>query len=364
MKKVILFLVLSLLLSGIAYATYLYIQELNPTWERRAGLLASYKTVINKDKTQGNYSYKSKTGTVRLLLSKDKRYEIYLKREGVEYLYSKGAWNKTVDESVFPERVSYLLESEKIEASEGEFRFRHHEMKGLFFDPQKKNAPIKYYVHFPKKGLVYETWEFRIQKEGLLDIKTNKMYKGVDQKTSKGQQTKPNSPKKSATNTPKVSTKERHEKANIIPTSIQKIKNKVEAVYDCKGGYGAMTVRLVLLRGMEFEIHVVENDKEFLYSKGIYAGGRRISLNGEEIAQEYAAYRLEKHSYHGTLVNDTESEDGMKAIRKIAEVWKAKTIFETWIFRKTDDGNFLDVNDKKVFVYNKALSQYNIAALK
>jgi len=366
MKKIVLFLILATLLSGVAYGTYLYIQELNPTWERRAGLSEGYKTVINKDNIKGTYSYRSKTGTMRLLLSKDKMYEIYLTREGTEYLYSKGSWNKAIDESVFPERVSYLLESEKIEGSAGVFRFRHHEMKGFFFDPQKKNAPIKYYVHFPKKGLVYETWEFRIKKGGLLDLKTSKIYKGTGKETSKGQKgARTKSSNASGSNVAsKVPTKERHEKAKIVPTSIQEIKNKVESVYDCKGGYGAMTVRLVILNGMSFEIHIVEGDKEFLYSKGVYAGGRKISLNGSEIAQEYAAYRLEKHNYHGTLVDDRGAEDGMKAIREVGEVWNAKTIFETWMFRKTDEGNLLDINDKKVFIYNEALSKWNMAEVK
>jgi hypothetical protein len=361
MKKIVLFLTLALLLSGIAYATYLYIQELNPTWERRAGLVESNDTVINKENLKGTYTYKSKTGIVRLNLSKDKLYEIYLTREGVEYLYSKGSWNKKVDESVFPEQVSYLLKSEKIEGSEGEFRFRHHEMKGLFFDPQKKNAPIKYYVHFPKTGLVYETWEFRIKEEGLLDVKTRKTYKGAAQGTSKGEKKK----KTAKASVPsKISIKERHEKANIVPTDIQKIRNKVESVYDCKGGYGAMTVRLVILQGMAFEIHILEKDKEFLYSKGIYAGNSRISLNGVEIAKEYATYRLDKHACRGTFVNDTGNDGKMEVVRKIAEIKKAKTIFETWIFSKTDEGNLLDVNDKKVFVYNKALSKWNMAEVK
>jgi hypothetical protein len=362
MKKIALFLILAALLSGIAYGAYLYIQELNPTWERRAGLSEGYKTVINKDKIKGTYSYKSRTGRMRLILSKDKRYEIFLKREGTEYLYSKGSWNKKVDESVFPERVSYLLESEKIEGSAGAFRFRHHEMKGFFFDPQKKNAPIKYYVHFPKKGLVYETWEFRINKSGLLDVKTSKIYKGASKEIKAPVAKTPNT--SGANITSKVPTKERHEKANIVPTSIQGIKSKVESVYDCKGGYGAMTVRLVILNGMSFEIHIVEGDKEFLYSKGIYAGGRKISLNGSEIAQEYAVYRLEKHNYHGTFVDDRGAEDGMKAIREVGEVWNAKIIFETWMFRKTDEGNLLDINDKKVFVYNEALSKWNMAEVK
>jgi hypothetical protein len=354
MKKIILFLILALLLSGIAYGTYLYIQELNPTWERRAGLVEAYQTNLDKESIQGTYTYKSKTGTMRLILSKEKAYEIYLMREGVEYLYSQGSWIRTIDESVFPEKVSYLLKSEKIEASAGEFRFRHHEMKGFFFDPQKKNAPIKYYVHFPKQGSVYETWTFRINEGGLLDVKTSNIYQRIGEETQEEEKALKFKTTKVA---PKVSTKERHAKANITPTSIQKIKNKVESVYDCKGGYGAMTVRLVILSGMNFEIHILENDKEFLYSKGVYAGARRISLNGTEIAAKYAAYRLENHSYHGTLINDRGVEKGMKAIRTVGEVWNAKTIFETWMFRKTEDGNFLDMNDKKVFVYNKDLSK-------
>lgn len=361
MKKIILFLILGLLLSGIAYGTYLYIQELNPTWERRAGLIEAYKTNLDEDAIQGTYSYESKTGTMRLLLSKDKAYEIYLKREGVEYLYSKGSWKKAVDESVFPEQISYLLESEKIKGSAGEFRFRHHEMKGFFFDPQKKNALIKYYVHFPKQGLVYETWEFRINEGGLLDMKTRNIYQKIDQKTEEEEKELKTKKAKVA---PKVSAKERHAKANMVPTSLQKIKHKVESVYDCKGAYGAMTVRLVFLTGMNFEFHILEGEKEFLYSKGVYAGGTRISLNGLELEQKYAAYRLEKHNYHGTFVNDAGGDEGMKAIRKVGEVWTAKTIFETWMFRKTADGNLLDMNDKKVFVYNKDLSKWNMAGVK
>lgn len=361
--------ILALLLSNIGYGTYLYIQELNPSWERRAGLSIDDKEGINKNNIQGAYSYQSKTGLVRLILSKNKAYEMYLTRAGTEYLYSKGAWERTIDESVFPERVHYLLKSEPIKGVVGEFRFRHHEMKGLFFDAQKENTQIKYYGYFPKEGNVYETWEFRLKKDVLLDLKTNKLYKATQKKSKvqsnkKTSKAKPSKKQSGSNSMPKVSRKERHEKANIIPTNIQTIKNKVESVYDCKGGYGAMTVRLVLLRGMEFEIHILENKQEFLYSKGVYAGGRRISLNASELKQEYVAYRLEKHNYHGTFVNDKGGEDGMKAIRKVGEVWNAKTIFETWIFRKTEDGNLLDINDKKVFVYNKTLSKWNMAEVK
>lgn len=363
MKKIVLFLTLAILLSGIAYATYLYIQELNPSWERRAGLSEGYKTAILQDNIEGTYSYQSKTGTMRLILSKDKRYEIYLMRKGANYLYSKGTCDKVVDESVFPEQTSYRLKSEAIEGRVGEFRFRHHEMKGRFLDLQKKEALIKYYVHFPKKGLVCETWEFIGSEDGLWDMKTNKIYREVSTKTAKALKAK-NSKKPKSTIALNASTKERHTKADIVPTNIQKIKNKVESVYDCKGGYGAMTVRLVILSGMTFQVHIVEDGRAFLYSKGVYADGRRISLNGTEIAREYAAYRFEKHAYHGTFVNDTGSEDGMKAIRRIGDVWKAKIIFETWVFSKTGDGNLLDVNDKKLFVYNKNLSEWNMAAVK
>lgn len=365
MKKIFFFLILTVLLSGIAYGTYLYIQELNPSWERRAGLVENYKSTFEDKKTEGSYTYSSKTGLVRLDLSKNNLFEMYLKREGVDYLYAKGKWKTSIDESVFPERISYLLESDALEGLLAEFRFRFHEMKGLFFDT-KNGKPIKYYGYFPKEGTVFETWEFIPKGKDLLDIKTNKIYQGVSNSGKKRQKSANKKPTKkmntSKKNTPvAVSTKERHDKANIVPASIQKIKSKVESVYDCKNGYGAMLVRLVFLSGMKFEIHVLEEGKEFLYSKGVYAGGQRVSLNALEIKPEYAAYRLEKHPYHGTFVNDTGGEDGMKAIRKVAEVWKAKSIFETWMFRKTDDGHFLDMNDKKTFKYNKSLSKWNMA---
>lgn len=357
--------ILTALLSGIAYATYLYIQELNPSWERRAGLVDNYKTTFEDEKLEGIYTCSSKTGVVRLVLSKNNLFEIYLKREGADYLYAKGKWKTSIDESVFPERISYSLESEKIEGLVAEFRFRFHEMKGLFFDAQN-GKPIQYYGYFPKEGTVLETWEFRRKGKDLLDVKTNKTYQGIgsntgsqQKKSGKNNTKKANKSQKSAA--PVLSIKERHEKANIVPTNIQKIKSKVQSVYDCENGYGAMTVRLVFLSGMKFEVHVLEEGEAFLYSKGVYADGQRIALNALEIKQEYAAYRLDKHPYHGTFVNDTGGEDGMKAIRKVAEIWKAKSIFETWIFSKTSAGNLLDVNDKKVFKYNKSLSKWNMA---